>query len=635
MRFDRACAAAGAWGALRTWGCVLGAALAVTLGGCSARTDVTAGTPVTTVTAEATGDFSSYIVGISVYSLTRTDGYVVIPSYEGTAEEYVDLTQRVDLSELLSAIGITTGKYSSVALSIDYSNANVVLKGQTTGATVKNASGNNPGVVTLTVKFDPSDPLVINQNQSSQMAIDVDLAASDSIDTTTNTVTVKPFLVATSQPADTAPIRARGLFVAVDAGAGTFTENIRPFDDSYASSVGALTVNTTASTYFDIDGTAYMGSAGLAEMTTQSASTQINSNTTIVAIGTLGSLAGITPTFNATQVYVGTSVVTPSAMETLGVVTARSGDTLTLGNVSYQCQQGASGVLPPFTHFNTATVNLGSGTLVTEDGAVASGLSPQSISVGQQVHVTGQGSVVCPGTTTSTAALTVNATSGEVRLQPTTLWGTLGSAASGTATLDLLQLGGFASSGLNFTGTGSNPVSYVVNTGTADESATAAGTLVQAQGVVSPFGSAPPDFTAASVTALSPDAQPATLIVEWGGGTPAPFSSYGSSGLVVNLGNSTIDTAILRSGPVTTQLSSLAASPTILLQCQSTCAGSPEFAIGNATSGIAEFGSAASFLTDLTSTLNGSTSVFKLVAIGTYDAASNTFYSQRIDLALE
>ena len=643
MRFDRACAETGAWAALRTCICVFGAALAVTLGGCSASTLVSAGTPVTTVTAQATGDFSSYTVGLDVYSLTRKDGYVVYPSNYGSGEEDVDLTKTVDLTELLSALGLTTGTYTSATITIDYSNAAVFLKGQSTAAKVQNSSGSNPGSVNVTVKFDPADPLVITQSRSTRMAIDVDLAASNSIDQSTNIVTVSPFLVATAQPTDTAPIRARGTFVYVDANTG-FTENIRPFDDSYYGSVGALTVNTGSSTYFDIDGTPYVGSAGLSAMAAQSKSAQLNNNSTIVAYGTLGSLSTITPTFNATQVYIGTSVVSPGGMEVRGIVTARSGDSLTLRGADYICLQGqgfgSSGMYLPFTHFETAKVNVGPSTKVTEDGTARSGLSSQSISVGQQIYATGQTNLACPNTSNSTASLTLDATSGEVRLQPTTLWGTLNSGAAGSATLALQQIGLYAPGNFTFSGTGissandANPASYLVNTGTVDESATPQNTLLRADGIVTPFGSAPPDFTAASVATGA--SEPATLIVEWKGGTTAPFSAYGNSGLVVNLGNSSIDTAIIRTGPQAVQLTSLPSSPSIVPGCQSgSCATSGEFAIGNATKGISEFNGASGFLNDLTSTLNGSTAVFKLVAIGSYDSSSNTFYSQRIDVALE
>ena len=641
MSFDRARARTGVWGVLRAAICVVGAGLAVALAGCSANTKVYNGTPVLTLSGVATGDFSSYVVGISQVALTRKDGYV---AYALSTEEEVDLTKRTNLTELLAALGVPEGTYTKVSITLDYSAATVYLKGQSTAAKVVAPSSGS--VQSLTVTLDPSHPLVIGLNQSTPLAIDVDLAASNSIDQSTNTVTVKPFATATAQPADANPVRARGLFVYVNTGKSNFTVNLKPLDDTYyySGTFGALTVNTSPSTYFDIDGTPYMGSAGLAQIAQQSNSGQLSSDSTIVSYGTVGDLSTITPTFNATQVYVGTSAVSPGADEVRGTVSARSGNSLTLRGATYICPQDISNGYPsepPAIDFESATVDVGPSTKVTEDGAIASGLSAQSISVGQQIYATGQGSVSCPLiSTNSTASLTLNATSGEVRLKPTTLWGTLASGTSGSATLDLLQLGEHTPTDFNFTGTGvsrandANPASYVVDTGTTDESATASGTLLEADGLVTPFGSAPPDFTASAVTPGT--SQPSTLIVEWNGGTTSPFTAYGSSGLVVNLGNSSIDTDLIRTGPQSTQLSSLASSPTILPGCQSgTCTGNVEYSIGNAKNGIAEFGSASSFLSDLSSTLNGSNAVFKLIAIGSYDSSNNTLYAQRIDVALE
>jgi len=639
MTFDCARARTGAWAALRAGICALGVGLVVVLAGCSARTNVQNGTPATTVTGEAAGDFSSYVVGIYVSSLKRSDGLSVLPSNEGATEEYVDLTKRVDLTELLSAIGVPKGTYKSAVIRLDFSNANVYLKGQSKAAKVVDSSGANPGQVSITVTFDPSHPLVIKLNQSSRLAVDVDLAASNSVDASTNTVTVRPFAVASAEPYDTAPIRGRGAFAYVNAGKSNLTVNLRPFDDNVNSPVGALTINTSSSTYFDIDGTPYTGSAGITALAQQSNNAQLNANSTIVAYGSFGDLSHITPAINATEVYVGSSVSSLGAQEVRGIVTARSGNTLTVRNADLICPQYVSGSSLS-THFETATVKVGSSTKVTRDGTAASGLSAQSISVGQRIYATGQANITCAGKTGSTASLTLNATSGEVRLQPTTAWGTLVSGTTGSATVSLLQLGPYAASDFTFTGTGitsasdANPASYVIDTGTTDESGTASGTLLRADGIVTPFGSAPPDFTATSVTPGT--STPSSLIVEWSGGTASPFTTYGSSGLVVNLGNSGIKTAILRTGPQTTQLSSLPSSPTVLPGCQSgTCTGNAVYAIGNAANGISEFNGATAFLSDLSNTLNGSNKVFKLVAIGSYDSASNTFYTQRIDVALE
>jgi hypothetical protein len=641
MSFDRARARTGVWGVLRSAICVVGAGIAVALAGCSASTRVYNGTPVLTLTGVATGDFSSYIVGITSVILTRKDGFTY-PALSN--EEQVDLTKRTNLTELLTALGVPQGTYTKVSITLDYSAATIFLKGESTAAKVVTPSSGS--LQTLTVKLDPSHPLVLNLDQSAPLAIDVNLAASNSIDQSTNTVTVKPFLTATAQPADTNLIRARGLFVYVSTSKSNFTVNLKPLDDTYyySGTFGALTVNTSPSTYFDIDGTPYIGSAGLAQIAQQSNSGELSSDSTIVSYGTIGDLSTITPTFNATQVYVGSSAVSPGADEVRGTVSARSGNSLTLRGATYICPQDISSGYPsepPAIHFESATVDIGPSTKVTEDGVIASGLSTQSISVGQDIYATGQGSVSCPLTSTnSTASLTLNATTGEVRLKPTTLWGTLTAGTTSSATLDLLELGGHAPTDFNFAGTGissandANPASYTVDTGTTDESATASGTLLTADGLVTPFGSAPPDFTASAVTPGT--SEPSTLIVEWNGGTTSPFTTYGSSGLVVNLGNSSIDTDIIRTGPQSTQLSSLPSSPTILPGCQSgACTSNAEYSIGNAKNGISEFGSASSFLSDLSSTLNGSNSVFKLIAIGTYDSTNNTLYAQRIDVALE
>ncbi len=594
------------------------------LAGCSASTLVNNGTPVLTLSSDAAGDFSSYVVGLYTITLTRSDGYV---TYVQSSDQQVDLTRRTDLSELFSAIGAPTGSYTSASIVLDFSNPVVYLKGQTTPASVKSAAGTtNPGLMTLTVKFDPSHPLVISLNKSTPLAIDVDLAASNSI--SGNTVTVKPFVVATVLPVATAPVRARGIFVMGNPSSGNFIENIRPFDDTYYGDgpVGALTVNTTAGTYFNINGTTYMGSAGLTAMAA------LNNSEVVTAYGTLGDLSTITPALDATAVYAGTSTISAGAEVVRGYVSARSGNSLTVQGAQYVCQEGPCFSNAAFTLYPTATVNIGVSTVVSEDGVAASGLTTQSISIGQKIQASGLGTV-------SGSTLTVDATSGHVRLQMTPAFGTLTSGTVGSATLNLLEIGPFAPSTFHFSGTGTssandaNPASYTVNIGSIDASTLAAGSLLEPQGFVSPFGSAPPDFNAASLTDLANG--PTTLIVEWTAGTPAPFTSSGSAGLVVNLLNSAITTAIMRTGPQSVALSSLPSSPTIVPGCPSTCSGNSEYAIGNMTNGITVFNSASAFLSGLSSTLNGSTAVFKLVAIGTYDSTSNTFFTQRMDLALK
>lgn len=631
MILDCARARPGALGALRLFICGFGPALALALAGCSTNTNVSNGTPVVTVSSQAAGDFSTYVVGISLYSLTRTDGYIAYPAGY-TTEEFADLTQRVELTELLNAVGVPTGTYKSVQIGIDYSLPTVYIKGQSKPATVQSTSGQvSPGIIYVTVNLDPAHPLVVNLNQATPLALDFDLAASNSIDPATNTVVIRPFAAATATPTDTQPVRARGLFVAADETAGNFVENIRPFDDSIYGTVGALTVNTTPSTYYNINGSVYTGSAGLAAVAA------LTSNTAMAAYGSLngtppGSSSSITPALTASEVYAGTAVSNGALEHVRGIVSAISGNSLTVIGATYVFFAGSCSGNLCFSYLPTATVNVGPDTAVTQDGVVppsGTSLSARSISVGSQIDAVG----INPNP--GAIPPTLDVTQGQLRLQSTPIWGTLDAGTTGSATLNLRSLGSFGEGSFNFAGTGTavgndaTAASYVVNTAAAatgaDQSATPAGTLLRVDGFPAPFGGAPPAFNATAVTLGT--STPANLIVEWGvgsSGSLAPFTSYDSSSLVLNLAGANFAKVV--TGPQSTTLSG---APAI------TISGGTQFAVGNATNGISMFSTPGGFAGALTSTLNGSTQVYRVVALGSYDAATNTFSASRVDVALE
>jgi hypothetical protein len=630
MILDRARARTGAFGAMRLWICGLVAALAA-LAGCSTNTNVSNGTPVVTVNAQAAQGFSTYVVGISLYSLTRTDGYISYPAGY-TAEEFADLTQRVDLTELLNAVGIPTGTYTSLVIGVDYSIPLVYLSGSATAATVENSAGTaDPGIIYVTVKLDPSHPLVVGENQSTPLALDFNLAASNEVDASTNVVTVRPFVEAMTPSNDTAPVRARGLIVVANPGQNNLIEDLRPFEDNVYSTVGALTVNTSASTYYNIDGTVLIGTAGLEQLN------KVASNTPIEAYGTLdgtpaGSNSTITPSFTATQVYAGTVVSNGEYEHVRGIVSAINGDTLTVVDSTYLYYEGYCQSNLCYTYYPTATITVGPSTVVTQDNVdvTASSLSPSSISVGSQIDAIGL------GTTNSANALSLDATAGLVRLQSTPIWGTLDAGTASSATIDLGWVGNtnYAASVFNLAGTGSSSAndavaaSYQVNTTGAnpgaDQSATTAGTLVRIDGFPTPAGSAPPDFTATDV--IPGTSEPADLVVEWGkgAGTTAPFTSYDTASLALNLSGA--DLAEVLVGP---QAATLSGTPAISIS------GGTQFAIGNSTNGVSMFSSSTAFVSDLGTSLNGSTSVFRVVAVGSYDSATNTFTASRLEVALE
>jgi hypothetical protein len=620
----------------RLMGRLLWASCALVLGGtallasCSGYNRVTYGTAVVTM-SDVSGDFSSYIVNIAI-TLTRNDG-VLIPVL--SQPERVDLVKLHDLSELVEAPAVPVGTYTTLSLTLDFSAADITVdvNGVPTSANPVDASNNPMLVTTLTVAFDPGNQLVINADVCARLAIDFNLAASNTINFGTSpfTVTVRPFVTATVAPPDQTVMRARGIFVISQPSGSDYVVNMRPFNDP-VSALGALTVNTTSTTYFNINGVVYTGAAGLTAMQ----SLQIS--TPVAAYGTLGSLATITPTFKATAVYAGTVVEDPLADFLTGTVSAVNGDTIHVHGVSFMPRPGAT--LEPLYYYPDLPLTVGPGTIVSEDGVAASGLSTQSISVGQVITASGQTQVdTTTGIVTSLDATgtAVGAPPGTVRLQPTPVWGTLNSAVAGSMSLTVLSIGGFEPSALTFTGTGTDSAndavaaSYAVNTPGIDESATAAGTLLEAYGIVTPFGSAPPDFTASSVTTGTATAQ--TLVVEWeNGGAASPFSSASSAGLVVNLSNAKLSSTIryIATGPTRTDLTTLPASPTIVFASGTTLT----LAVGpvsvNSVSTLQVFNSASSFATALSSALNGTNLVSRLACVGQYDPTTNTFTATQV-----
>jgi hypothetical protein len=601
--------------------CALALAVPALLASCSGNENISYGTGVVTM-SDLSGDFtgfSSYVINIDSITLTRNDGLIVEPLAQ---PETVDLVKLHDLSEFVEAPAIPVGTYTSITLTLDYSAPFITVdeNGVVTTASAFDPAGLALTVATITVTFDPNNPLVITGGVCQRIAIDLNLAASNTINYGTSplTVTVQPFISATVEPADSTVMRAGGIFVVAQPSSSSYIVNMRPFAD-LVSALGALTVNVTDETYFNINGTVYTGAAGLTAMGKLEVSTPVST------YGTLGDFTTITPTFNATAVYAGTAVESPLADFLTGTVTAVSGDTISLHGDTYVTRVGSAGYLAD------APVTVSSATLVTEDGVATSGLTPQAISVGQVINVAGQGVADANGN------LRLDATQGAIRLQPTPMWATLNSAAPGSMSLDVLSLGAFEPAAFNFTGTGTSAANdavaadYLVNTGTLDESATPAGTLIETLGVVTPFGSAPPDFTAASVTLGS--STPQTLVVEWvNGGAVSPFTSASSAGLVVNLANANLSATnrYVTTGPQRVDITTLPASPTIVF-----ASGVPlTLAIGNDV-GVAVFNSASSFATELATTLNGVNLVYRLVCVGEYSSATNTFTATQVALNLQ
>lgn len=625
-------ARSGARSALRATFCGALAVLGLVAGGCGNNT-ITYGTPVITISTTP-GPFTAYLVQISQITLTRSDNVVVLPF---GVPEVIDFTKLNDMSELYGAPAVVEGSYVSASITVNYGGSQIFtdVNGHSQAVTVLDSTGAAATTVTYTVKFDPAHPLVIKHGVSTPLDFNFDLSASSVLDATTSPMklTVRPVITASTQPVQTKPIRARGVFVTGKDTANAFTINARAFFDTATNPVGAVQIQTNDQTTYNVNGVSLRGAPGLAAVSA------LPINTIVAAYGTLGTLDSIKPNFVATEVYAGIAVENLLADRITGTVASRSGNTLHIRGAEVIIRASGSvttGVALQFMDDLPVTVSDSTVVAVDRQPELAN-VTTQNISVGQVVDIEGQADFNSSNTLTD-----INAATGLIRLTPTTAWGTVNAGGVGSATASLVTLGDYEPTSLTFTGTGSStatdadPMAYDISTGTLDQSSLTS-TLVRFDGNVTPFGAAHPDFTA---TAVTPDIQTEqVLVVDWvNGGTAAPFVSAGTAGLVVNMADANLGTShTVQTGPMyvhtaatTTDLTSPLVNPTIVADPALT----GQFAIGNPTSttALSVFHTFAGYLTQINTVLNGTNKLQKLVAVGKYDKASHIFTAYRIDI---
>jgi hypothetical protein len=358
--------------------------------------------------------------------------------------------------------------------------------------------------------------------------LDFNLAASNAVDMSgaSPVVTVSPLLVADVNPDLPKPHRIRGPRDSVNVADGTFTLVLRPFN-LIQGDHGRFTFVTDANTVFEINQVTSVGSAGLQALF------QLPRLSATVAVGTL--VPG-TRRFLATEVLAGSSVAFGTDDVLTGNVLSRSGNTLTVKGAELVRNNGT------LVFGDTVTVTVGSGTKVIKQGSAAS-FAIGDISVGQRVNVFG--ALDAPG-------VSMNATSGLVRLLVTQLNGTVATVAGSTVAMNLARIDGRPVALFDFTGTGTpgndaDPAAYAVAAGALTLAGIANGTPLKVRGFAQPFGqaTATDDFNA--VTLIDVTNAPATLLVGWPLPEANPFA-FLQGGMSVNLANAGLLHDVIRGG---------------------------------------------------------------------------------------
>jgi hypothetical protein len=599
------------------------ATLALTLAACgggdSAPVTPTAcddcGTAVLSMT-DAAGDFLSYEVDVTSIELIKANGTRVqtLP-----ATTRVDFAQLVDMSEVISVGQIPAGAYVSATLNVDYSNANIVVDdGTGAGVSVNplTASNQPAGAMALTVQLERNHPFVVNRGLLTHLAFDFDLLASNTVNLPGGTVTVSPFVVAGLTPPGDRDMRARGPLAQVDTAASTYTILLRPFHRGSDAAEHRLVVHVDGNTAYEINGDVYAGAAGLAQMAT------LTDAPMTVAFG---SWQGAGAGYLARRVLVGASLPGTNRDYLSGTVLSRSGNSLVLGNVRLDRRDGRHGL-----ERRTIAVTVGAGTKVTKAGQTSGNLNSSAISVGQHVEVLGVLDAHDP------ANLTLDATAGRVRLDFTRVLGRIVATSNGGLTLNLTSIDGRLPAAFDFSGTGAStlqdadPAHYEVATSGLDMTSMPLQAYTRLIGFVSPFGTAPPDFTA--TTFINYVDLRAQLGIHWAmPGATTPFLSIAPGALTVDTANSLIQRGAIAAGGTVTPLGSL----THGLQIVPATAGVTVFAIGQRTSRIVEsFASFADFSAALSGKLGGTVGMLKLDASGEFNATSGQFAANRLLVVL-
>lgn len=639
---------------------------------------------------DVAGDYATYIVTIDSVTLTRSDGVVVTAV---ATPEVVDLTQLGNISELWSSGAIPDGTYVAATITVDYTNAviAVMVGGQPQVATVLDYStGDGASTYAITVLFDPANQPTITPTYAStsatRLAMDFDLAASGRVDLSTSpaTVYVRPIVSIGVQASDTKIIRVRGPLINSSTNVQTYTVYIRPFYDE-ANNIGTVTMFSQPNTVYTLNGVRYVGSAGLDALAVLSAGTTTTAGYTTFQTDYNPANGATAGKFNLQYVVAGSTLEDVYTEGISGDVIARTGNTLTL--------QGATLILTTADTFqycvadstvspNCPTANpevlLGSGTIVTaDDNTTLSGLDYNSVAVGQ--HITARGvlpsNAVVSGSAGPFDSTGTSATNtGSVRLQPTEVFGSLVSSSTGSLTMNVQSIDNWPVSEFDFAGNGAaavNPADFLVDSGTiALPTGTAPGDALWVNGVVTPFGSAPPDFDALAVNNqasvqvaggsvgggvpttpgnmtcgnASQVCDSAVLEVIWDPASTAPFVGLSDSGFSLDL--SSILSAEIRIGPQVINLALTGTSPTIVpTTLPVTSVFAPRYMVGDpytstttptvtSTTNFKTYSSFPSFVTEVNSSLSSSTPARQLVAKGVYDPTTNTFTATIIDFVI-
>jgi hypothetical protein len=571
---------------------------------------------------DAAGDFTRYSVNVTALDLYKADGTVVHTLPLATT---VDFAQLTSMTEFLTANTVGVGTYTKVVMTLDYSSADIEVddgSGNAVKVSTSNIFDGDGNQITspiaVTVNLDTNN-LIVAVGGPAHLALDFDLGATNAVtfSGSTPSLYVSPILDASLTPNTNKVQRFRGPLQSVNVSGNSFVMILRPFANALSSdtSFGTMPVLVNSNTIYNISGTISTGATDLSNLNTLFG---LHPTWGVIVHGTFDTSFN----FTATEVLAGTTVPGGTMDVVSGVVLNVSGSTLTIRGATLYRTSGT------ISFGDTVTVSTSSNTAVSKQYSSSTSLTVANIMPGQRVEVFGTLS------TAGTTPITIDATTGFIRMDLTTIIGTTNSDSTTPTTLfnvpmTLEKIGGRDIS--LFILMPASPTNYLVegSTNLLDGATIAAGTPVKFKGFPLVYTASNPDFDASTYIDLT-NAR-AFLNLGWGTGSPEsgvftsiPTSS--STSLILDLSATGYFHRVNREGDIT-ELSK-SSTPTINLGT-----GTDRFRIVQGST-VTVYSSFSTFITALNNLCTQGANIKHLYGWGTYSDSTTTFTAQYIEIHL-
>jgi Domain of unknown function (DUF4382) len=580
-------------------GCLLLTTTMTTSCGAGGAGGASTGTVTLAMTDSASDELDSFEVDVSNITMTKLDDTVVSLTTKTARVDFVDLDT---VSEMIARAALPVGIYKSMALTMDFTNASVSIKGKTTPATVLDMDGNPiTGLVPVQVDFASSFRPDVVYLRRDVYQLDLDLNSAVTVDATNNAVTFSPAIVANVLPTNPKPLVTTGTLAQVDASGNTVTISRRSATNAV---MATFQVNVDSSTVYQIDGMVYSGAAGLNTLAMQTFGT-----TRVYLQGTLDTNAR-TITANAIEAGAGTRGNGQDWV--IGHVISRNNGAGTDAALTV-LGRSVNGTTGTITFNSQFTVNTLLGlTRVLRRGA-GNSLTTDALDVGQRIIAFGK----LTGSTLDTSGNSGGP--GVVRMLPTSVFGyAAGAPVSNVLTLNVTRFDLRDISNFDFTVGGNpeaTPTSYTVDVTGLDTSTITTNSKMRCIGWANPVG-VPMDDNFTAATLENRDSGASVLLCQWVPPSATAIPTIGTNVIGLDVSGATISAVGDGFSPVTVTNSP---APTIV----------PAVGIGFYL--IVQNGSLElnldfnQFGTSLLNRLSAGGNVFRVSSSGSYDGTTQTF----------